>query len=84
MFKFLRRNSDSQTTINPETTRESLSRLVADLNQVIEGMSEKPSVSVNLASSQLELVLPEQLDDEAIPLPAPKPEMKTQEMKEAA
>lgn len=56
----------------PETQREAFTRLVGDLNEAIAGLPEKPKFVIDPATGGFELLLPEQLPDEALALPAPE------------
>ncbi|WP_095589199.1 hypothetical protein [Actibacterium ureilyticum] len=59
----------------PETQREAFARLVGDLNEAIVALPEKPKFVIDPETGGFELVLPEQLPDEALALPAPEVEV---------
>ena len=56
----------------PETQREAFARLVGDLNEAIAALPEKPKFVIDPETGSFELILPEQLPDEALALPAPE------------
>lgn len=57
-----------------ETQRETVERALGELNGVLALMADKAKVSVDLNSGLIEVVLPEQMPDEALALPAPDEE----------
>ena len=70
MFKFLFGKKGGLTAT--ETQRETVERVVKELNEVLVLMADKPKVGVDLNSGLITLDLPEQMPDEALALPAPE------------
>lgn len=73
MFKFLfgrRVTADA----SPETMREQLSRALAEVNGLVAQLDPKPAVTLDPATGEISLALPEQMPDEALALPAPEAE----------
>lgn len=71
MFKFLfgRRVTEDAT---PETMREQLSRALAEVNGLVAQLDPKPAVTLDPATGEISLALPDQMPDEALALPAPE------------
>ncbi len=55
-----------------ETQRETFTRLVTELNELMDGMAEKPKVTIDPNDGSLAFDLPETMPDEALALPAPE------------
>ena len=55
-----------------ETQRQIAARLQDELNGLIDELPEKPRVTFDPASGNIELDLPKHLPDEALALPAPE------------
>ena len=72
MLKFLFGKMKGEEAIVQETQRQAFERLVAELNQSIDELPEKPKVTFDPASGNLAFELPEQFPDEALALPAPE------------
>jgi len=77
MFKFLIGKVAGAPVV--ETQRATVERAVAELNTVLDGMSDKPVVGIDLNSGLLRITLPEQMPDEALALPAPDTAADTQD-----
>jgi len=60
---------DDKVTI--ESQRDTVIRVVDELNAVIALMADKPKVGLDLNTGLLTVELPEQMPDEALALPAP-------------
>lgn len=73
MLKFLFRKSAQAEAVNQ---RKSLENLLANLNDILRDMPEKPLVIVDANSGEITLDLPDQMPDEALALPAPDAEAK--------
>jgi len=71
MFKFLF-GGKAKDEPKIETQREVGTRALEELNAVLEGLDPKPSVTLDMASGQIEVTWPEQMPDEALALPAPE------------
>jgi len=71
MLRFLFGMRPSSEEAAAETQRETLERLVRDLNAAIAALPQKPRLIIDPATGKLELDLPETLPDEALALPAP-------------
>lgn len=70
MFDFLLRRINGKAV--KENQRQSFERAVTELNDIMNGMTEKPEISVDLNSGVLRFELPDQMPDEALALPAPE------------
>lgn len=73
MFKFLF-GKKAEEAVVVETQRETFERLIKELNSALDALPEKPTVTISPESGHIGLVLPENLPDEALKLPAPEPE----------
>ena len=71
MLRFIFGKKNNSATVKTETQRESFERVMAELNGLLADQPIKPSITVDMATGQLVLGLPEQLADEALALPAP-------------
>ncbi len=69
MFKFLL--GRGKVNAVQETQRQTVKRVVGELNEIVEALDEKPTLSVNMKTGRIEVDLPEQMPDEALALPAP-------------
>ncbi len=69
MLKFL---LGKRGAVKAETQRQTFERLVKDLNEVIEGLDEKPMITIDPNTGAFELKAPERFPDEALALPAPE------------
>ncbi|WP_390911217.1 hypothetical protein [Pseudosulfitobacter sp. SM2401] len=54
-----------------ETQRETITRALAEVNEVVSGLSVKPMITIDPETGAIELALPDQMPDEALALPAP-------------
>lgn len=70
MFKFIKSRFGAVAPAI-ETQRETIERVLAEVNGVVAEMVEKPLVTINPATGAVSLALPEQMPDEALALPAP-------------
>lgn len=85
MFRFFfRRRPDDTVEATPETQRETLLRALGEVNEITAAMDPKPAVTIDPATGSISLILPEQMPDEALALPAPDidPETNTEETTE--
>ena len=71
MLKFLFGTRKTDEPV-PETQRQVFERLQRDLNDAIDGLPEKPKVTLDPATGHIALDLPETLPDEALALPSPE------------
>lgn len=69
MFKFLLDRAKGKVV--KETQRQTAERALKELNDVLVGLSERPKLTVDMASGLIEITLPDQMPDEALALPAP-------------
>ena len=72
MFKFLFGKAGGKVKI--ETQRDTVVRVVEELNSVLALMADKPVVGLDLNTGLITVDLPDQMPDEALALPAPEPE----------
>ena len=72
MFKFLFGRSKTEVEVVKETQRETVERALAEVNEVLGGMTVRSKIAVNLETGLIEIELPEQMPDEALALPAPE------------
>lgn len=81
MFKFLFGKKSVEAV--KETQRETVTRAMGEVNEILALMAVRPKVSVSLETGLVEIELPEQMPDEALALPAPEeaaePEVDTSE-----
>lgn len=73
MFKFLF-GKKAEDAVVVETQRESFERLINELNDALDVLDQKPTVTVDPETGHIGLILPEHLPDEALSLPAPAPQ----------
>lgn len=73
MFKFLFGKTGGNAKI--ETQRDTVVRVVEELNSVLALMADKPVVGVDLNTGLITVDLPDHMPDEALALPAPEPEI---------
>jgi hypothetical protein len=71
MLEFLKRLGGGGTPSQPESQRARFERLVADLNEALDDLSDKPAVTVQPDSGHISFEMPEQFPDEALALPKP-------------
>ena len=72
MFKFLFGKKDkAPEIIIKETQRETVTRALGEVNEILAGMDVKPKLTFDLEIGLFEIELPEQMPDEALALPAP-------------
>lgn len=71
MFKFIRSRIGGIKTV-AETQRQTIERALAEVNEVLALMAEKPKVTIDPATGSVTLDLPDQMPDEALALPAPE------------
>lgn len=69
MLKFL--FGRKEATVKALTQRESFAQALSTLNALIDAQSPKPKITIDPATGHVDLILPEQLADEALALPAP-------------
>lgn len=72
MFKFLFGKTGGKAKI--ETQRDTVARALEEVNSVLTLMADKPTIGVDLNTGLISIELPKQMPDEALALPAPKPE----------
>lgn len=72
MFKFLFGKTGTKAV--KETQRQTIVRALDEVNGILAGMSDKPSIAVDLNTGLISVDLPEQMPDEALALPAPQAE----------
>lgn len=82
MFKFLLDRAKGKVV--KETQRQTAERALKELNDVLGGLSERPKLTVDMGSGLIEVVLPDQMPDEALALPAPEPADEPVQEKQAA
>lgn len=70
MFKFLFGKKSVEAVT--ETQRETVTRAMGEVNDILGQMAVKPSVAVDLNTGLVTIKLPEQMPDEALALPAPE------------
>ena len=70
MFKFLF-GKKAEDAVVVETQRETFERLIKELNDAIDVLPEKPTITISPEMGHIGLVLPDRLPDEALKLPAP-------------
>ena len=71
MLEFLKRLGGVSAPDKPESQRERFERLVAELNEALDDLSDKPAVTVQPDSGHISFEMPEQFPDEALALPKP-------------
>ncbi len=71
MFKFIKSRL-AGVTATLETQRQTIERALAEVNEVVGLMADKPKVTIDPATGSVTLELPDQMPDEALALPAPK------------
>ncbi len=81
MFKFLFGKKPVEAV--KETQRETVTRAMGEVNEILALMAVKANVSVDLNTGLVNIELPQQMPDEALALPAPeeKPEPEMAEEK---
>jgi len=72
MFKFLMDRVKGKLIV--ETQRQTATRALSELNDILGGLQKPPMVTIDLASGRFEVILPEQMPDEALALPSPDQE----------
>lgn len=72
MLKFLFGGKTTAPEITIEADRARFARLVAELNETIDTLANKPRVTVDPATGHVTFETPEQFADEALALPAPE------------
>lgn len=82
MFKFLMDRVKGKVV--QETQRQTAERSLSELNEILAGLSDRPKVTVDMATGTVEIALPEQMPDEALALPAPEVQEEKAEEKQAA
>ncbi len=73
MFKFLFGGKKNTPEVTIESDRDRFARLTRELNEMIDGLSDKPRVTFDPATGHILPETPEQFADEALALPAPDP-----------
>lgn len=79
MLEFLKRLGGGSAPDKPESQRARFERLVAELNEALDDLSDKPAVTVQPDSGHISFEMPEQFPDEALALPKPNAEEGTPE-----
>ncbi|MBY4892677.1 hypothetical protein KUL25_07860 [Rhodobacteraceae bacterium N5(2021)] len=74
MLKLLFGGKKATPEVVIESDRARFSRLVNELNEVIDTLAHKPRVTIDPATGHIEPDVPEQFPDEALALPAPATE----------
>lgn len=64
--------------------RQIVEKALADLNEVLGAMADRPALTIDMASGRLAIDLPDQMPDEALALPAPEAADTPQVEKDAA
>lgn len=72
MLKFLFGGKKTTPEVVIESDRARFTRLVSELNELIDGLAHKPRVMIDPASGHVLPETPEQFADEALALPAPE------------
>lgn len=72
MLKFLFGGKKTTPEVVIENDRARFARLVAELNETIDTLADKPRVTVDPATGHILPETPEQFADEALALPAPE------------
>jgi hypothetical protein len=73
MFNFIKaRLGGSKTSI--ETQRQTIKRAMAEVNEIVALLVDKPKVIIDPSVGSITLELPDQIPDEALALPAPEVE----------
>lgn len=78
MFKFIKSRLGGVKTVT-ETQRQTVERALAEVNDIVALMTDKPKITIDPATGAVALELPEQMPDEALALPAPEPEATAEE-----
>ena len=73
MFKFLMDRVKGKPVV--ETQRQTATRALSELNDILDGLQEPPKVTIDLANGRIEVALPDQMPDEALALPSPDQEL---------
>ena len=71
MLEFLKRLGGVSAPNKPESQRARFERLVSELNEALDGLTDKPAVTVQPDSGHISFDMPEQFPDEALALPKP-------------
>ncbi|MCO4841704.1 MAG: hypothetical protein KC439_02190 [Yoonia sp.] len=71
MFNFIKSRIGGIKTV-AETQRQTIDRALAEVNEVVALMIDKPKVTIDPATGSVTLDLPDQMPDEALALPAPE------------
>lgn len=71
MLEFLKRLGGVSAPTQPESQRARFERLVSELNEALDELTEKPAVTVQPDSGHISFDMPEQFPDEALALPKP-------------
>lgn len=74
MFNFLFRRKNGKIEAKTETQRETITRALDEVNALIALIDPKPAITIEPATGQITLALPEQMPDEALALPSPQAE----------
>ncbi|GAB5445532.1 hypothetical protein [Gymnodinialimonas sp.] len=74
MLKFLFGGKKTVPDVVIESDRARFERVVNELNELIDGLADKPRVTIDPATGHVLPETPEQFADEALALPAPEPE----------
>ncbi len=79
MFKFLFKNSGAGTkVVVAESQRQIVERALRELNEVLVTLTPKAKITIYPDEGTLSVVLPDQMPDEALSLPAPDKSRQTQ------
>lgn len=83
MFKFIKSRLGGVKTVT-ETQRQTVERAMAEVNEIVALMTDKPKITIDPATGGVELHLPDQMPDEALALPAPETPAQDEAEKTAA
>ena len=81
MLEFLKRLGGVSAPHKPESQRARFERLVSELNEALDELTNKPAVTVQPESGHISFDMPEQFPDEALALPKPDTTEATSEEK---
>ena len=73
MFNFIKARLGGSKTII-ETQRQTIDRAMAEVNEILALLADKPKVTIDPSVGSITLELPDQMPDEALALPAPEVE----------
>ena len=73
MFNFIKSRFATATPVI-ETQRQTIDRALSEVNEILAGLDEKPSITFDPQTGAVSFDLPKQMPDEALALPAPTQE----------